>query len=254
MASAGLVERLMQSSERQVFDANGGFARYGLVTFARRLASAYRKSRRGLVVIKPSGVAYETMKVDDMVVVDMDSRKVVEEVIVLLPIPLPIWRTTHPALSVAWHGVVHTTPPTRHGMGARRGWLFRRCARGLFLGRYSRRALSEGCQGECRLNTDKVIIGNAGRGERCIRRALSCISTGHSHGKDAHDAVRITRWSWRVAKMAWIARGINPALNPIDDYLMNKRTSCVSMARKYVLRAEARARKRNVNIIGMSQV
>ncbi|EBW4276017.1 L-ribulose-5-phosphate 4-epimerase, partial [Salmonella enterica subsp. enterica serovar Kentucky] len=25
-----------------------------------------------------------------------------------------------------------------------------------------------------------------------------------------------------VARMAWIARGINPGLNPIDDYLMNK--------------------------------
>ncbi len=25
-----------------------------------------------------------------------------------------------------------------------------------------------------------------------------------------------------VAKMAWIARGINPALSPIDSYLMNK--------------------------------
>ncbi len=44
---------------------------YGL----RRLTgnvSAIRSRTRGLVVIKPSGVAYETMKVDDMVVVDMD--------------------------------------------------------------------------------------------------------------------------------------------------------------------------------------
>lgn len=34
---------------------------------------------KGLVVIKPSGVPYEGMTADDMVVVDLESGKVVEE-------------------------------------------------------------------------------------------------------------------------------------------------------------------------------
>ncbi|MDI5303810.1 hypothetical protein MJN76_30735, partial [Salmonella enterica subsp. enterica serovar Anatum] len=38
-------------------------------------------------------------------------------------------------------------------------------------------------------------------------------------GKDAHDAVHNAVVMEEVARMAWIARGINPALNPIDDYL-----------------------------------
>lgn len=50
--------------------------RYGLVTFTWGNVSAIDRER-GLVVIKPSGVAYETMKAADMVVVDM-SGKVVE--------------------------------------------------------------------------------------------------------------------------------------------------------------------------------
>lgn len=41
-------------------------------------------------------------------------------------------------------------------------------------------------------------------------------------GKDAHDAVHNAVVMEEVAKMAWIARGINPQLNHIDSYLMNK--------------------------------
>ncbi|STL91792.1 L-ribulose-5-phosphate 4-epimerase ulaF [Escherichia coli] len=48
----------MQKLKQQVFEANMDLPRYGLV------------------VIKPSGVAYETMKADDMVVVDMSGRVV----------------------------------------------------------------------------------------------------------------------------------------------------------------------------------
>lgn len=66
----------MQKLKQQVFEANMDLPRYGLVTFTWGNVSAIDRER-GLVVIKPSGVAYETMKADDMVVVDM-SGKVVE--------------------------------------------------------------------------------------------------------------------------------------------------------------------------------
>lgn len=66
----------MQKLKQQVFEANMDLPRYGLVTFTQGNVSAIDRER-GLVVIKPSGVAYETMKADDMVVVDM-SGKVVE--------------------------------------------------------------------------------------------------------------------------------------------------------------------------------
>lgn len=66
----------MQKLKQQVFEANMDLPHYGLVTFTWGNVSAIDRER-GLVVIKPSGVAYETMKADDMVVVDM-SGKVVE--------------------------------------------------------------------------------------------------------------------------------------------------------------------------------
>lgn len=68
----------MQKLKQQVFEANMDLPRYGLVTFTRGNVSAIDRER-GLVVIASSGVAYETMKADDMVVVDM-SGKVVEGV------------------------------------------------------------------------------------------------------------------------------------------------------------------------------
>lgn len=72
----------------------------------------------------------------------------------------------------------------------------------------------EEVQGEYELNTGKVIIETLGEWNRCIRRALSCINTGRSLGKDAHDAVHNAVVMEEVARMAWIARGINPASTP----------------------------------------
>ena len=58
----------MQKLKQQVFEANMDLPRYGLVTFTWGNVSTIDRER-GLVVIKPSGVAYETMKADDMVAV-----------------------------------------------------------------------------------------------------------------------------------------------------------------------------------------
>lgn len=77
-------------------------------------------------------------------------------------------------------------------------------------------------QGEYELNTGKVIIETLATPSLCIHRGLWCTSTGRSPGKDAHDAVHNAVVMEEVAKMAWIARGINPQLNHIDSYLMNK--------------------------------
>ena len=65
----------MQTLKRQVFEANMDLPRYGLVTFTWGNVSAIDRER-GLVAIKPSGVAYEAMKADNMVVVDLEGRVV----------------------------------------------------------------------------------------------------------------------------------------------------------------------------------
>jgi hypothetical protein len=109
--------------KQQVFDANMDLPRYGLVTFTWGNVSAIDRER-GLVVIKPSGVAYETMKVDDMVVVDLTVMWW-RDAGVLLPIPPPIWRCIAVILLAAW---CIPTQRTRRP-GRRRGWQFRRWAR-----------------------------------------------------------------------------------------------------------------------------
>ena len=65
----------MQQLKQQVFEANMDLPRYGLVTFTWGNVSAIDR-QRGLVAIKPSGVAYDAMTVDDMTVVDLQGNVV----------------------------------------------------------------------------------------------------------------------------------------------------------------------------------
>lgn len=114
----------MQKRKQQVFEANMDLPRYGLVTFTWGNVSAIDRER-GLVVIKPSGVDYQTMTVDDMVVVDLHGN-VVEGRYRPLPTPPPIWRCIAVIpLSTAW--CIPTQPTRRHGR--RQVWQFLRSAR-----------------------------------------------------------------------------------------------------------------------------
>lgn len=66
---------MLEKLKRDVFEANMLLPRYGLVTFTWGNVSGIDRER-GLVVIKPSGVEYERMKVEDMVVVDLEGNRV----------------------------------------------------------------------------------------------------------------------------------------------------------------------------------
>ena len=68
---------MLEELKQQVCEANLLLPKYGLVTFTWGNVSAIDREK-GLVVIKPSGVPYEGMTADDMVVVDLESGKVVE--------------------------------------------------------------------------------------------------------------------------------------------------------------------------------
>lgn len=68
---------MLELLKEQVFQANLQLPKHGLVTFTWGNVSGIDRSL-GLVVIKPSGVSYEIMKADDMVVVDLQTGKVVE--------------------------------------------------------------------------------------------------------------------------------------------------------------------------------
>ena len=61
--------------KQEVLEANLLLKEWGLVIFTWGNVSAIDR-RSGQVVIKPSGVPYETMKVEDLVVVDLDGNTV----------------------------------------------------------------------------------------------------------------------------------------------------------------------------------
>lgn len=61
---------MLDELKQQVFEANMELPEHGLVRFTWGNASGIDREK-GLVVIKPSGVPYERMKAEDMVVVDL---------------------------------------------------------------------------------------------------------------------------------------------------------------------------------------
>ena len=68
---------MLDALKEQVFQANILLPQHGLVTFTWGNVSGIDR-QEGLVVIKPSGVSYDSMQADDMVVVELDTGKVVE--------------------------------------------------------------------------------------------------------------------------------------------------------------------------------
>ena len=68
---------MLDELKEKVFRANLDLVRHGLVIFTWGNVSGIDRER-GLVVIKPSGVNYDDMKPDDMVVVSLETGEVVE--------------------------------------------------------------------------------------------------------------------------------------------------------------------------------
>jgi len=68
---------MLEELKEKVFKANLDLVKQGLVIFTWGNVSGIDREK-GLVVIKPSGVSYDEMKASDMVVVSLETGKVVE--------------------------------------------------------------------------------------------------------------------------------------------------------------------------------
>lgn len=68
---------MLEELKKKVYEANIDLVKHGLVIFTWGNVSGIDREK-GLVVIKPSGVDYDTMRPEDMVVVDLQSGEVVE--------------------------------------------------------------------------------------------------------------------------------------------------------------------------------
>ncbi len=95
---------MLEKLKEEVYKANLDLVRHHVVIFTWGNVSAVDRES-GLVVIKPSGVDYASVKTEDMVVVDMDGKKIEGELNPSTDLP------THLELYRAFHrigGVVHT--------------------------------------------------------------------------------------------------------------------------------------------------
>ena len=66
---------MLEKLKEEVYKANMDLPKYGLVTFTWGNVSGIDREK-GLFVIKPSGVDYDKLKPEDMVVVDLQGNKV----------------------------------------------------------------------------------------------------------------------------------------------------------------------------------
>ena len=213
---------MLEQLKRQVLEANLLLPRHNLVTFTWGNVSAIDR-KTNLVVIKPSGVSYETMTADDMVVVDLDGN-VVEGALNPssdTPTHLELYKA-YPEIG----GVVHThsrwaTTFAQAGMPIP--------ALGTthaddFYGDIpvSRKMTPEEIAGAYEKETGKVILETVGESAADVPAVLV-----HSHGpfawgRDAMAAVHNAVVLEEVAFMAWHALQLNPGLPRMQQELLDK--------------------------------
>ncbi|WP_312745451.1 L-ribulose-5-phosphate 4-epimerase [Cedecea neteri] len=209
--------------KQQVYEANMALPRHGLVTFTWGNVSAVDRDR-GCIVIKPSGVAYEQMIADDMVVVSL-SGEVIEGRY------CPSSDTaTHLALYLHYPeigGVVHThsTHATAWAQAGRAIPALGTTHADYFFGDIpcTRPLTCAEVAGEYELNTGRAIIETIGQTNPLHTPGVLVYQHGpFAWGEDAGLALHNAVVMEEVARMAWITREINPKQKVIDSYLMNK--------------------------------
>ncbi|MFA7128298.1 MAG: L-ribulose-5-phosphate 4-epimerase [Sphaerochaeta sp.] len=216
---------MLEGLKKQVFEANLQLPKHNLVTFTWGNVSAVDRAEQK-VVIKPSGVGYEAMTCEDMVVVDLLTGKIVEgryKPSSDTPTHLHLYRS-FPSLG----GIVHTH--------SRWATIFAQAGRGIpalgtthgdyFYGEIpcTRMMRDEEIAGEYELETGKVIV------ERFKDLDPSSIPAVlvHSHGPfawgiDAEDAVHNAVVVEEVAMMGWhTLMCSNMECKPMQQTLLDK--------------------------------
>lgn len=214
---------MLEKLKQEVWEANMALPRYGLVTFTWGNVSGFDPGE-GLVVIKPSGVPYEELRPEDMVVVDL-SGNIVEGK--LKPSSDTL---THIVLYQHFQGIggiVHThaawaTSWAQAGLPIP--------ALGTTHADYydgeipcTRRMTDEEIAGAYELETGNVIVETmAGRNPLHMPGVLVHSHAPFNWGKDAHDAVHNAVVLEEVAKMALNTRLLNPAVPPMQQSLLDR--------------------------------
>lgn len=216
---------MLEELKQKVYEANMDLPKYGLVTFTWGNVSAIDRES-GLFVIKPSGVEYDKLTPEDMVVMDLEGNKVEGRY-------NPSSDTaTHLELYKAFPeigGVVHThsSYATSWAQAGRSIPCYGTTHADYIYGEVPcvRCLTKEEIEAGYEANTGRLIV------EEFIRRckepmavpAVLCKNHGpFTWGKDAKDAVHNAVVLEEVAKMAYRAEVINPRVDPAPQELQDK--------------------------------
>lgn len=216
---------MLEQLKQEVFEANLQLPKHGMVTFTWGNVSGIDREQ-GLVVIKPSGVPYDAMKIEDLVVVDLEGRIVEGNLRPSSDTP------THVALYRAFPnvgGVVHTHSPwaTSWAQAGRPIPALGTTHADYFYGEIpcTRELTKEEINRAYELETGNVIIEAFETGGIDPLSMPGVLVSGHAPfcwGKDAKNAVHNAVVLEEVAKMALHTFQLNPHIDSIDQYLLDK--------------------------------
>ncbi|WP_074036938.1 L-ribulose-5-phosphate 4-epimerase [Exiguobacterium profundum] len=208
-----------------VLEANLALPQHGLVTFTWGNVSGIDRNA-GLVVIKPSGVPYERLTVEDMVVVDLEGNVVEGELRPSSDTPthLALYRSL-PEIG----GVVHTHSPwaTSWAQAKRAIPAFGTTHADYFYGEIpcTRELTDEEIATAYELETGHIILETL---DELMLEAVAVpgvLVANHAPfcwGKDANEAVHNAVVLEEVAKMGLHALNLNPGLTPIKQSILDK--------------------------------
>ncbi|MGN0299029.1 MAG: L-ribulose-5-phosphate 4-epimerase [Lachnospiraceae bacterium] len=216
---------MLEELKQKVFEANMELPKRKLVTYTWGNVSGIDRET-GYFVIKPSGVDYETMTADDMVVMDLNGNRIEGKY--------------KPSSDTATHielykkypeigGVVHTHSPeaTAWAQAGRSIPLYGTTHADYFYGEIpcARILTPEEIEEAYEKNTGLVIIEtfeNAGKNPMYTPGVL-CTNHGvFTWGKDAAEAVHNAVVLEEVAKMATKTELINPNVKPAPNSIRDK--------------------------------
>lgn len=213
---------MLEQLKNEVLAANLELKKNGLVLFTWGNVSAIDRAS-GLIVIKPSGVSYEDMKPQDMVVVDMYG-KVVEGTL------RPSSDTpTHAALYRAFPqlgGIVHThsTFATAFAQACRAIPAYGTTHADYFYGDIPcTRSLTGEEMADYEANTGKVIAETVKRED--VLAVPACLAANHgvfAWGKTAAEAVYHATVVEEVAKMAYLTEGLSREARRLPQHIADK--------------------------------
>lgn len=215
---------MLEQLKQEVFDANMLLPRYGLVVFTWGNVSGIDRDR-GLVVIKPSGVKYEEMKPEDMVVVDLDTGQKIEGEL------NPSSDTeTHLVLYRAFEeigGIVHTHSrwATIYAQSGMMIPLLGTTHADYFYGAVpcTRPMTPEEISGDYEAETGNVIVETFRDKDPNSLPGVLVYSHGpFTWGIDAYNAVHNAVVLEELACMAWQNQLMNPQILPIQQELLDK--------------------------------